>query len=606
MTFSPVLTADFVNWDDPDYIYENEALLNFSWSDLGNSVKAVFAQRLTGIYTPLTTMSFAVEKSVYGIDNPSFLHACNLLLHLFVVLLVFLLSKRLGLSDVAAIIVTVLMAIHPMRVESVAWITERKDVMYGILFLTTLLYYLRIREKKKAYQSPIIWVLFLMTLLVKVLAVTIPLVLILVDYLEDKRLSRERLIAIMPMILFSLIYGLLGYFIASEENYSEVPTSILQWVTNFSYSSFAFLQYLVKFVVPYEMLPIYPYPISPRWHHYLSFVGPLLYFLFMIYCFTKRYVVTLFGLIFFLFNVMFTLQVIPVGQAFMADRFTYIAYFGLFYIVGFHLDRLTAVKNNGIFYLSVTPWILIFCYLTYNQSKVWHNSETLWLHQLRYKPSTESGLLNLATYYKDNGETEKNIQYLTSLLSYHPDNVSAYNELGMYHAQFNDVENSLKAIDYYTQAIEVDSSYTGVYTNRGVVYGRLQKFDLALTDLNQAITLDSAFEDAHLNKAVIHNSLGQYEHSISCLYNYLNLNPEDADKWIVKGQIERSIGRYEESLQSIDQGIILRPNNGLYIFERAHTYYEMGLLDSAKESVRQSQEYDYMGQQQLAQEILKN
>jgi hypothetical protein len=156
MVYLPSLQNGFVNWDDPVYVYKNPYIINISsLGDILENLKEIFTTHVNGSYKPLTIVSFAFEKIIYGLDSPEWWHLDNIILHLFCVLLVFRIALALGLKIIPAAFCALLFGIHPMRVESVAWITERKDVLYGSFYLLALYYY--IKSVKLSFQKRLSW-----------------------------------------------------------------------------------------------------------------------------------------------------------------------------------------------------------------------------------------------------------------------------------------------------------------------------------------------------------------------------------------------------------------------------------------------------------------
>ena len=149
--YLPCLDNEFVNWDDNVYIYENEAVTGFEVDNPLPALKKMFTQEHNSIYAPFTTLSFALEKEVFGLDNPSYWHLDNVILHLIIVVICFYIGIELGLAPIYAALLALLFGIHPMRVESVAWLTERKDVLYGLFYFLALFFYIRMRKKEFSY-----------------------------------------------------------------------------------------------------------------------------------------------------------------------------------------------------------------------------------------------------------------------------------------------------------------------------------------------------------------------------------------------------------------------------------------------------------------------
>ena len=219
LVFYPAVNYDFVNWDDDRNITINQNIQNLN----RESIQNMFSTTVTGGYTPLTSLTFALEHHFFGL-NPKVYHINNILLHLLCTALVFLLLKQVGASLFITFIVTLLFGIHPMRVESVAWITERKDTLYTLFFLLALMAYIRYRQKGNIRFYFLSLFIFVFSLLSKIQAVTLPLVLILADYYLDKKFDLRKLWDKAPFFALSLLTGLAGIYFISEDGSIDTGT----------------------------------------------------------------------------------------------------------------------------------------------------------------------------------------------------------------------------------------------------------------------------------------------------------------------------------------------------------------------------------------------
>ena len=223
LTFFFFLNFHFVNWDDDRNFYENQLITSLNSENFWSNTSRIFKEDVIGNYNPLTIWTFALEKRFYGkgnyngLESPGSWHHTNLILHLICVMLVFFISRRLRLGWIGAAFATALFALHPMRVESVAWVTERKDVLYGMFFLAALLQYIRSKEKASFLRTFSIYLFFILSLFSKIQAVVLPLAMIAVDFLMDDKLSWQTIIKKWPYFLVSFLWGVFGIFVLSHE-----------------------------------------------------------------------------------------------------------------------------------------------------------------------------------------------------------------------------------------------------------------------------------------------------------------------------------------------------------------------------------------------------
>ncbi len=200
------LDNDFVNWDDGVYVKNNRQIQDLTWP----SVQEIFSAPLSRAYTPFTLLSLSLDHAIWGLD-PFGYHLTNLLLHLANTLLVFLFIWRLTNHRLPSLVAALLFGVHPLHVESVVWITERKDVLSTLFFLTALLCYLRFRREQRSVFYYVSLALFVIALLSKQMAITLPLVLLLCDFLVGRAWTRRVFVEKLPFFLLSLVFALEPY-----------------------------------------------------------------------------------------------------------------------------------------------------------------------------------------------------------------------------------------------------------------------------------------------------------------------------------------------------------------------------------------------------------
>ncbi len=592
--FSPSLQNSYVNWDDDRNFYNNDLITGLDQDNFWKNSKKIFVTPVIGNYNPLSIWTFAVEAKIFGIDDtflgqPSmfFWHLNNLLLHLICVLMVFLIALKMKVPFPAILLLTSLFAVHPMRVESVAWLTERKDVLFGAFYFIALYFYILYtqKEQKKRYLVSI-WVCFILSLFSKIQAVILPISFILIDYWFDGKLSVPKMLRKSPYLLTSLLFGVLGIYLLKDQGSLE-STANFEGIERVFIGSFSYLVYLVKSIVPYRLSALYPYPSSMPVYFYptiLLFIGlPFL----LIYLYRKNYKVGFFGLSFFTANIFFLLQILGAGQGFLADRFSYVAYFGLFLIYSVVLvqwaEKFNAKKWSH--YLFIIP-MLVYGVMTFNQTKVWKNSGTLWSHVIQYYKNATLPYGNRANYYRDQGQTAaalKDYSASISLLSTKPD---VYNSRGKLYFNFDHQDSLQKALSDYTKAIELSPDTAEFYVNRGATYSKLKLPEKAIQDLNTAIEKNPNAFNAYLNRSVVYNSMGNLNKALEDIDQYLRFKPNVADIQYQGGLINNSLHRYSAALPYFNKAIQLKPNVPGYHFERAKARYSTNDKKGAQQDIQ--------------------
>jgi tetratricopeptide (TPR) repeat protein len=586
IVYLPSLQNGFVNWDDGANIYENPNIINISdWESFFENTKGIFTTQIIGGYTPLVILSFAFEKMLYGLDNPEWWHLTNIILHLTCVLLVFRIALALGLKLIPAAFCAILFGIHPMRVESVAWITERKDVLYGSFYLIALYYY--IKSVKLSFERryvAIIFLSFILALLSKIQAVVLPLSMLLVDYYFCRKLTVKLVYEKWLYFILSLMTGLVGiYFLKAEGTIEQGEKNPLLTYRIFI-GSYSYIIYIIKSVVPYKMVPFNPFPHTISWVFYSSMALALTIPLTIYYFFLNKKKVLVFGLLFFTCNIMFLLQIKIGGQAFLADRFTYIAYLGLFFIYAFGLQWLLRKyqKFNKLIYLTVFLILGVLGYVNFEQNKIWKNGETLWSHVLKYYPGHYLAWENRANYYSNKGRIKEAIDGYSKGISLHTNSPFPYYRRGNLFFDLNHPDTLRLAVQDYSRAILLSPENTTYLLSRGAAYASLYMFDNALQDLNKAERLNAKEYNIYYNRFRIYIKSGQYAKAQSDLEKYLSFEPSNPEMWVNLGEVRRLNKQYEKSLDAFNRAIQIDPANLGYYYNRLTTFYEMGDIQRAR------------------------
>lgn len=592
IVFIPSLMNDFVTWDDDVNILKNPNLQVFDW----RSIKGIFTETVIGNYNPLAILTLAIEKAIFGL-NATVIHINNLLLHLICVFFVYKIGVQLKLSPVAAGIVALLFGIHPMRVESVAWVTERKDVLYGAFYFAAIYNYIRyihFNKQRKGY----FWLtigLFVFSLLSKIQAVALPLSLLTVDYFLKRDLNIKLIKEKMTFFLLSLITGLAGIFFLSEEGSLDQATDYT-FLERIMVGGYSYTVYLVKFIFPYEMSPLYPYPSSIGWEFYIgtALLLPIIGGLY--YAYKKEKEALLFGFAFFTFNIIFMLQVLGAGQGFIADRFTYVPYFGLFFSAGYYFQQISSQKptlKKGLS-LGLCAYLMVFGVMTWQQNKIWKNGGTLWTHVLKYYNKIDTPYSNRAQFYRDQGNINQALADYTKAIEVNPDKGSTYNSRGKTYFDLGGPKNDRnlvqQAIKDYTKGIQYSPELGELYANRGAALGYLGRNQEALVDLNKAIELEPDKPGGYANRSLLYMQSGNYELAIQDHTAYLTMNPYDAEVWYERGLGKSRLGQYQAAIKDYNQALALDQQRGVFLMQRALAYKNLGNKTQAASDLRLAQE----------------
>lgn len=574
LIYSPCLKNDFVNWDDDRNVYENPNVLELS----SKNIKAIFTSDVIGNYNPLPILSFAIEHHFFGM-NPKVMHTTNILLHLLCCMLVFFIFKRLGLHLFVAFLGTLLFSLHPLKVESVAWITERKDVLFGSFFLGALLLYIKNIELPTRKRSMLIFLLFAIGLFAKIQMVALPLTFLAIDYWFDKKISIKLVLEKWAFFLGSLAFGILGIYMLKGQGSLETNTSF-NTIERLFIGTYSLLVYLVKFLIPYKMVPLYAYEPKLHWTHYASMPIVIAMFVGLFFLYKKNYKAILFGFAFFFFNIVFLLQILGAGQGYLADRFTYIAYIGLIFILCYYIQQWieTNKVRTTVLYPSVGAYILILSFISYKQCAYWKNSGTLWSRVLEYQNNTSLPYNNRANYYRDKRLFDLALQDYNRAIELKAGHGTYNSRAKLF---FNKNEDQKALIDY-NKAIEMAPDKAEYYINRGAAYAKLGNLDLAIKDFDKGLLMDPTWKVGYLNRSIMYNQAGNFQKALVDIDNYLKFEPTNSDMWYEGGRCLRALNNPNKAIQYYTNAIKYNPNKGLFYAERARTYQLLGQTNAAQ------------------------
>ncbi|HMR89816.1 MAG TPA: tetratricopeptide repeat protein [Saprospiraceae bacterium] len=599
IVFTTAIKNDFVNWDDDRNFYENPLVQNISKDNFWKNTKEIFSSGVIGNYNPLTIWTFAIENRFIGLENPSRWHLHNIFLHLLCVFLSYRIALLLGLSWRGAIFLALLFGIHPMRVESVAWVTERKDVLFGAFYLGALLQYVKYKHDQKTIRWLWMTSLFVLSLFSKIQAVSLPLSMMAVDYFMDKKWEIKTVINKIPFFILSLIFGIVGVVMLKDFGSLASAEDTINWnfFQRLFLGAFSFIIYLIKLIVPFRMSPLYPYPSSFPWYFYPSMlIAPIvIYTLYISY--KKEYKALFFGLAFFIVNIIFLLQILGAGQGYLADRFTYIAYFGLFFVIAYYVEKYLISNPNHVTAVvgSLGVYLVFFAAMTFQQNKIWKNSATLWTHVLKYYQQTTLPYGNRANYYRDNKMYTEALADYNKTISMKDAQPQAYNSRArLFFDLAKGRDTLLLALADYNKAISYDSTDGEFLVNRGATYARLGDVEKAIENFNQGLKLKPDHAVGYLNRSIMYNATGKIDLAHEDITSYLKLNPYNPDLWYEKGRALRLLERPKEAIQAYDEAIKLKSNNkGLYHYERSRTYAGLNMMNEAKADLQAAIQLGY-------------
>ncbi len=553
-----LLNGFMASWDDNKYILDNPYIRRFDLS----TIRYFFSHSYFANYHPLTMLSYCLEFKIFGLDPKPF-HIHNLILHLINVSLVYIFIQKFLKKKEISIIVTALFALHPMHVESVAWLSERKDLLYSLFFLLSLIFYLNYLKNLSQLKFLIFsFLFFILSLCSKSAAAPLPLILLLIDYYNSRELlSKKVILEKIPFFAISILFGVIAIITQKNFGATNMAPSFPAYDRVFLIS-YAFVFYLIKFFVPVNLCSIYYYPIKVNGllplEYYISPLAILL-IVFFIYKIISHRKIIITGMLFFVFMIGMVIQIIPLGRSITSDRYTYIPFIGISIIIGYFYIHLKNQYKKYVPYLTIILFFFIFysCYAVIERCKVWHDGLTLCTDVAKKNPDQSHALAALAYAKMDNNDFYGAIEDYNKSLILKKD-AESYNNRGNakyklknYAAAIEDYTLAIKtdtnyslayynkaaaieqlapdwnmSVKLYTKAIQCDKNYMLAYSSRGLAKYHLNDLNGAMEDCNKAIQLDTTYYVAYHNRGIIYFSLKQYQKAIQEYETTIRLKPD--------------------------------------------------------------------------------
>jgi protein O-mannosyl-transferase len=547
----PALKNSFV-WDDEIYIIKNNLITDLSWK----GIKAIFTDTSTDNYAPLTVFINALQYKIGRLD-PAVFHLGSLLFHLVNVLLVFWLVRLLSNRWELASIVALLFGIHPIQVESIAWASGGSTLYcatFRLLSLVAYLYYLKEEERKYLIAASLF---FIMALLCKAVAIEMPLLYLLMDYIKGRKLNSKAVIEKVPLFVIAILFGVIAFVLKNQDS-EAIGNTFPSFPYRVLIACYGFVTYISKLLFPLHLSAFYPYPdlggsgIPPQYFLYALIVVILVAVAIYSVRYSKK---LLLGMGFFALTIFLMLQLMPTGGAVMADRYSYLSSIGIFYLMGEGLLFLWNKKKWRIPAVALLFGFTVFYSVkTYSRCTVWNSSMTLWNDVIRQEPEVPMAYYNRGIFFmKTTQDYEKALADYSKAIELKPDYAEAYNNRGVI---YMNIKKYSEALDDYKRALElkakqrgkklfesldsgqINENYAHTYNFRGILQFKQQKYDEAIEDYTRAIELKSDFANAYYNRGVAFYLQNKFEEAISDYSNAINLKADYAEAFFNRGLAE--------------------------------------------------------------------
>jgi len=613
VVYLPAGHNDFVNYDDPDYVTSNDHVLSgLSWQN----IKWAFTTGHASNWHPLTWVSHMLDCQLFG-KRAGPQHLVSVAIHAANVVLLFLVLSQLTKSPRRSAFVAALFALHPVHVESVAWISERKDVLSTLFFLLVLGAYekfaragsdpMKTRRRRMAYLAALGF--FVLGLLSKPMLVTVPFILLLLDYWPLDRLKfggpsaagwPRLLVEKIPFLALSLASSIVTFLVQQKGGAVSTSLGLGGRVAN---AFVAYARYIAKTIWPTHLSILYPHPGHwPVWQVSLS-VALLVGITIAVFLSRRPWLVV--GWFWFVGTLVPVIGLIQVGIQSMADRYAYIPAIGLFIVVAWVAGEwIQAAHKAGApneADIALRPRVVSFLaavslagcsLLTFIQIHYWINSETLFRHAVAVTKNNYLAYNNLGFYLSGQGKLDEALENYRKSIEINPNYEDALNNMGYALAGLNknaeaipyyeaalrikprhtEVHNNLgnalsglgnldEAIRHYRIVLEENPKHADAHNNLGIALAMQGKLDEAIDHFRQAIRFKSDYASAHSNLGNALAAQHQYAEAIEEYRESLRLKPDDAQAHNNLGNVLSEQGNIPEAIDHYQKALRLNTNN---------------------------------------------
>jgi protein O-mannosyl-transferase len=559
----------FVNCDDPHQLTSNTHVLSsLTWTNLEWSFSAESPS------SPLTFLAYNFCHSLFGLE-PGVYHFMSLILHIANSLLLFFVLNRMTGEFVKSAFVSALFALHPMNVESVAWVAELNNVLSGLFFMLTLLTYKFYTEQETWKRYVLALFVFELGLLAKPVLMTLPFMLFLLDLWPLKRIQIERrrensnsrglvirgtpvfrlVVEKIPFLVLSLI-SLASSLVGANKRMGLYNPEIVPMGLRFSNAIVTSIKYLLKLFWPHDLALNYPYPsMIPSWQVIGAGIVLMLITVVVFRAVLSRSYL-LVGWLWFLGGLVPFLGIFQAGLwPEMADRYAYLTYIGIFIALTWGITDLIVKDrySRAILNIAGSGVILILMVLTWNQVSFWKNSETLFSRSVEVTKNNYAAYNNLGLALFDKGDINGAIRSYREALNIKPTYSKSYINLGVALAEQKDTQG---ALENYTKAIQLEPNNADAHTSLGSLLAGIGKMDEAKMHFDEAMRINPNSSEAHNNLGNLLLNKGSYDEAVMHYTEALKINPHQAEvynnlgtAYILKGNMKKAVEFYKRSLR---------------------------------------------------------
>ena len=588
VTHWPALSAKALAADDSEYLTKNLLVQNPNWS----SAKRFFTEVLKpstvkGYYQPLAMISLMLDCAAGGTEN-NFrpFHITSLTLHIANTVLIILLLYLLFGNIWAAAAAGLIFGIHPINIEPIPWIAERKTLLAAFFSFWSLIFYVRFTKKQSGSWKSYLgcFLMYLFALLSKPTSVPLPIMMLLMDYWPLNRLRIKCIIEKIPLIILSFIFVIIIYFSQNLTAGAEIPlkSDILKIILVICHN---IIFYIHKIIIPSNVFSLYNFPApfdlsNPAILSGLLGTCILIPLLFLSLRWTRA---ALTGWLIFFVAIFPAMGVIGFTDVIAADRFVYLPFIGLLMVLTSFLVWISKIKFKIVIIILLliiagTEALTVQKYLRY-----WQDTISLCDYMLSLTPDSATLYNERGIAFNNKGQLDFAITDYNKTIEIKPEFAAAYNNRG---AAYYDKGNFELAIEDYNKAIEMKPEFIEVYNNRGSVYYAKGQLEQAISDFNKAIEMNPRYTEAYNNRGTAYSDKGQLDNAISDYNRSIEINPKYAKAYNNRGNIYAEKGEFKLAICDYNKAIEINPTLFEAFINKAGACENAGLKKEAVDAYK--------------------
>jgi len=556
--FFPCVNNGFTNWDDPTLIVDNLLIRHFNFESINN----IFTKPYFSNYQPLHIFSYLIEYQLWGL-NASGYHWVSVVQHIINVALVWMIAKKLSNNIIISTLTALFFAITPMRVESVAWAAERKDMLYSMFFFSAWICYISYLQFKitdadgkqtfKIKYLVFTFLFFVLSVFSKTMAVSLIPVLVFTDIYLNRKIDRRAILEKIPFVVLAIVMGLISVTLAKEGGSVDTDENYKQW-HRVLFACRNLLMYATKLIFPFNLSGYYQYPemengIPPN-IFFISAGLVLILAALVIWSFKKNKLV-FFSAAYFVSTVALVLMIFPVGPTLFSERYSYVPSVMLYFLIFTTLIQFVQKKypgNTSLIYMIIGVCCIYasyFTYLTRQRCEVWKDNLAFWTDVIENDPKVPIAFNNRANEYKINGDFPRAIDDYMMALKLKQDYLEPNASLGDVYRQLGKNDS---ALFYLKNALQMKPDYPQALINRGIVMAVSNQLDSSMSDFNRAIQLNPNMLEAFSNRGNLFCMRGDFDSGYKDYTRVIEINPDFKDAYINRGRVLFQKQKYDESI----------------------------------------------------------